>query len=275
MQHVHDCFEIGLCLKGSGIFVVEDEILPFAAGDLITINARVMHGLRIAPGEESDWNFIFVDLVRLLDDVEEDRAVLGAGALTEPGFPNVVSPDQTYAHWLLRRLIGELSQPHGAAHRSLVRAYLWALVIELHRLVRHEPATRSPVHLGRLHPALRYLTEHYSEPVRTIVLARACHVSEATLRRLFQAGLGCTPQERLARRRIQMACSLLRTTDRKVIDVAMDVGYGAPSSFNRQFRRQLGCSAAVWRRQRGAENDDQGLQDGKQSLASHASGIHS
>lgn len=248
MRHVHDCLEIGLCLQGSGIFTAGDKIMPFATGDVLVVNTQEFHGLRNAPGEESDWNFLLVHVPGLLAVTGESDALLRTEALAGPGFANIIGPGRTQVHWQVRQLIAEMSAP-GGHHESLVRAQLWALLLELHRLLEStDRAGATPAQLLRLEPALHYLTEHYSEDVRVPTLARHCHMSEATLRRLFQAALGCSPQERLAQLRVQMACSLLRSGTRTVLDIVQAVGYDAPSSFNRQFRRVMGASAAAWRR---------------------------
>ena len=37
--HVHDKFEIGYCYEGSGIFVVENKVIPFSEGDVCVLSS--------------------------------------------------------------------------------------------------------------------------------------------------------------------------------------------------------------------------------------------
>ena len=48
--HIHDCFELGYCYSGEGLFLVEDKILPFRAGDAAIINHREVHVMVSSPG---------------------------------------------------------------------------------------------------------------------------------------------------------------------------------------------------------------------------------
>ena len=38
LAHVHNCFEIGLCRSGAGVFIVADKVFSCMAGDAIFIN---------------------------------------------------------------------------------------------------------------------------------------------------------------------------------------------------------------------------------------------
>jgi len=55
--HVHDSLEVGYCYDGRGIFVIEDKVFPFSAGDVCVINSSEMHLARSAEGTESHWTF--------------------------------------------------------------------------------------------------------------------------------------------------------------------------------------------------------------------------
>jgi transcriptional regulator GlxA family with amidase domain len=64
--------------------------------------------------------------------------------------------------------------------------------------------------------------------------------------------MGEAPLAYLARWRLQMGARLLRTTSRKVLDVAGDVGYESEAAFNRAFKRAFGTPPARYRRESNA-----------------------
>ncbi len=68
----------------------------------------------------------------------------------------------------------------------------------------------------------------YAEPLDVPTLARIAHVSEAHFIRTFRATFGETPNRYLQRRRVERAMWLLRSTDRSVTDICMDVGLHEP-----------------------------------------------
>ena len=88
----------------------------------------------------------------------------------------------------------------------------------------------------------------YAEPLDVPTLARIAHVSEAHFIRTFRATFGETPHRYLQRRRVERAMWLLRSTDRSVTDICMDVGFTSLGTFSRVFREIVGESPSAYRR---------------------------
>ncbi len=91
----------------------------------------------------------------------------------------------------------------------------------------------------------------YAEPLDVAGLARLAHVSPAHFARTFRATFGETPHRYLQRRRIERAMFLLRTSDRSVTDVCLDVGFASLGTFSRTFAAIVGEPPSTYRR-RGA-----------------------
>ena len=89
---------------------------------------------------------------------------------------------------------------------------------------------------------------NYAEPLDVPTLARIAHVSEAHFIRTFRATFGETPHRYLQRRRVERAMWLLRSTDRTVTDICMDVGFTSLGTFSRVFRDIVGEPPSAYRR---------------------------
>jgi transcriptional regulator GlxA family with amidase domain len=87
----------------------------------------------------------------------------------------------------------------------------------------------------------------YAEPLDITALARIAHVSEAHFIRTFRATFGETPHRYLQRRRVERAMHLLRTTDRNVTEVCLDVGFTSLGTFSRTFNDIVGESPTAYR----------------------------
>ncbi len=92
------------------------------------------------------------------------------------------------------------------------------------------------------------MDRRYAEPLDVPTLARIAHVSEAHFIRTFRATFGETPNRYLQRRRVERAMFLLRSGDRSVTDICMDVGFASLGTFSRVFRDIVGESPSVYRR---------------------------
>lgn len=90
----------------------------------------------------------------------------------------------------------------------------------------------------------------YSEPLDVPTLARIAHVSESHFSRTFRATFGEPPNRYLQRRRVERAMFLLRSSDRSVTDICMDVGFSSLGTFSRVFRDIVGEAPSAFR-QRG------------------------
>lgn len=73
------------------------------------------------------------------------------------------------------------------------------------------------------------------------------------LSRLFRDIAGMSFREKQASIRLARAGELLRTTDSKVVDVALESGFQSLSLFNMMFRKRFGLSPGRWRKKRLAQ----------------------
>ena len=85
-------------------------------------------------------------------------------------------------------------------------------------------------------------------PLDVARLAAIAHVSAAHFSRSFRATFGETPHRYLQRRRIERAMYLLRTTERTVTDICMEVGFSSLGTFSRTFAVVVGESPSRFRR---------------------------
>ena len=79
-------------------------------------------------------------------------------------------------------------------------------------------------------------------------LAREAGVSRSVLAERFPALVGHTPMQYLTNWRMQVAARLLAEGPGKVSAVAFEVGYRSEAAFSRCFKRVVGISPALWRR---------------------------
>ena len=113
---------------------------------------------------------------------------------------------------------------------------------------------RAPGNSGRRPPAwlvrvLHRLREEYSRAPRMEELAAFEGVHPAELARSFRRHFGCTAGEYLRHARIDAARRLLRTSDRGLAALALDLGFASQSHFCTSFRRLTGYTPQQYRRQ--------------------------
>ncbi|MES2476276.1 MAG: helix-turn-helix domain-containing protein [Verrucomicrobiota bacterium] len=101
--------------------------------------------------------------------------------------------------------------------------------------------------LLRIGEALSHLERNIHREVNLEELASIAAMSQRSFLRVFLSATGSSPVAWVIGQRINRACRLLRSTDRRVTEIAFDVGFNDSNYFTRQFRKTLGCSPRDYR----------------------------
>jgi AraC-like DNA-binding protein len=162
---------------------------------------------------------------------------------TEPATPAIATadagPDLLDATVRLLRLLDRPGDARVLA--PLVRQeILWRLLTgPLGATVRQIGLAGSALdHVSR---AIRWLRDHYAEPVRIDALARLTGLSPSAFHRHFRDVTTMSPLQFQKRIRLQQARTLLLARPGDVAGVGHLVGYDSPSQFNRENRRLFGA----------------------------------
>jgi len=97
--------------------------------------------------------------------------------------------------------------------------------------------------------AIVFLNEHYAENVTVEKLAAIAHYSVAQFRKRFSELAQMSPSRYIALVRVNVARTLLSTTDRRIADIATDIGFFDHSHFIRTFRSLTGQTPNRYRRE--------------------------
>jgi AraC-like DNA-binding protein len=87
----------------------------------------------------------------------------------------------------------------------------------------------------------------YAEAIDVAEMARAAGLSRAHFSREFRRAFGTSPHAYLLTRRLERAAALLRTTDRPVAEICLDVGLTSVGSFTTSFKRTFGRTPREYR----------------------------
>ncbi|WP_156462788.1 GlxA family transcriptional regulator [Rhizobium sp. Leaf262] len=100
----------------------------------------------------------------------------------------------------------------------------------------------------RVNSVLLLMEQHVAKPMDVERLAKAVQLSRRQLERLFHRTMGCSPAEAYKTLRLRRANHLILSTNRPLIDIAIDVGFGSASNLGRSFRGVYGKSPGAVRR---------------------------
>jgi AraC family transcriptional regulator len=131
-------------------------------------------------------------------------------------------------------------------------ARIAARVVEADR--ERDPDSRavSPAAIARVTRAVRLIEERSDDALTVAGLAREAGLSPFHFLRTFEKLTGITPHQYLRRARLRAAAAALLTHGpARIVDVALDAGFGDVSNFNHAFRAEFGVSPTVYRQRVG------------------------
>jgi AraC-like DNA-binding protein len=253
--HQHAFFQIIYCLGGRGTLTLAGDPHALAPRTLFLIAPGQSHGLVATTAVKT------LDVKFRLRDARLRRRLLLLPAVWRRA-------EKGLAHLLERiRHEGELRQPY---FREQCAAALLEILIALVRRdasQRQAPRPGRPAAhadgLERRYPtdlpdgaltdavarrAVRYLHEHYAQPVTLHELSRVLGISERHLRTCVQQALGQSPPRYLAQYRVDRATDLIAHRELALKDVAARTGFKSIHHFTRTFTRLVGVPPAAWRR---------------------------
>ena len=105
-----------------------------------------------------------------------------------------------------------------------------------------------PSTLARVTRVLRAIERNPDARHTLQSLAGEARLSPYHFLRAFQQATGVTPHQYLLRARLREAAMRLANEPGRVLDIALDSGFGDVSSFNRVFRAEFGMSPRAFRR---------------------------
>jgi AraC-like DNA-binding protein len=141
------------------------------------------------------------------------------------------------------RLVRLLDRPQDIRTLAplIKREILWRLLTgEQGTVVRQFGLADSNLtYIGR---AVKWIRDHYAQPFRVDDLARMSGMSASAFYRHFQAVTAMSPIQFQKQIRLHEARLALATHPMDITGLAYRLGYGSPSQFSRDYRRQFGAS---------------------------------
>lgn len=92
----------------------------------------------------------------------------------------------------------------------------------------------------------KYIEQHWHQEITLSSLAKASLYSPWYSYRLFVKWLHTTPAEYIRRVRLSQSALILRDSDVRITEVAMQSGYDSVDGFQRAFLREFGCNPSQY-----------------------------
>lgn len=260
--HTHDYIEVVYMAAGTTTHRINGETVTLGEGELLFLGQNAKQEVLPAGEQDIAVNFIilpeFFDntLLHLLEGEETPLSRFITDCLTDSsrtaGYLHFEVADVLPVQNLIENLIFTLLHklPNKRKTNQLTMGLLFLQLLSYtNRLTDQAKGERVVTEV------LRYIEEHYRGGSLTEAAAQL-HYDFYWLSREIKHRTGKTYTELVQEKRLSQAAFLLKNTDMKITDIALQIGYDNISYFYRLCRREWGISPRTYRRTGTAAADE-------------------
>lgn len=252
--HWHTEFEFFKMVSGRIRLQYKNEYLIAEAGDMFFFNSGELHAATNISDEPVHFHSIVFhpDIISSMGAIRMryvNPVIEGKFILVNDFCNNAIMQEKFDAIFRLLKA-GEFG------YELEVKSLICSMFFEMMKTVE-DGAALSPKRFSMEHikNAISYISENYMNPIRTDDLANLCFLSTGYFCRLFKHVTFKTPWEYLNEVRLSHAVELLVYSDKRIVDIALEVGFSSNSYFIEAFKTAFGITPGEYRkRQRSKRN---------------------
>jgi len=249
--HWHEHIELLYFVRGSATVECGSATYEVKGGDVIVVNSNELHH-GVCTSTDLIYYVLIFDPALLhsssVDAIETKYMI----PITQNRilFRNHIVGDPPLAA-CIEEIAGEI-QSKDEGYELAIKSHLYKLMTVL---IRRYIASSSDLEsyrlqlqrMKQLEPVLRYIDEHYNEPLSVDQMAELAGISRFHFSRVFKKLTDKTLTEYVHFIRINRSADLLRKTQMNVSEVALSVGYNDIYYFSRTFKKLKNASPTEWR----------------------------
>ena len=238
VPHTHNHLELFYIVGGKGQFLIQDQLYPVNANDLVIINPNVTHTEVSLNAQPLEYIVLGIEGIEL------------ATSDSSNGQFNILGHFESLEiTGCLRNILREMEQKN-TGYEDVCQAYMEILIIRLMRNTAFAvPAEPQGVSSNRQCAAVkRYIDLHFKESLTLEQLAEDAHMNKYYLSHAFKREYGTSPINYMITRRIEESKYLLAETDLSMSQIAQLLGFSSLSYFSQVFRRTQSITPMEYRK---------------------------
>ncbi len=234
--HLHNAVELVYLARGSCTVFYDKERLFLSQGDLFLAFPNQIHGY-----ENGQNTFRYL-------------LILPTKPYLQPFYKTLteklpVCPILKKGQWEHSGLPELLQMAHKDMNTASDEVMAGYFMVIFGKLLSIMPLTvQTPGSSEALRSILRYIDDHYTEPITRKDIAKAVGYNESYISHLFRQTIRTTLSEYIYSMRVYDAAQLLMNTDLPITQVVSQLGFGSIRNFNRVFLSHTGLSPRDYRK---------------------------
>ncbi|MBR3804830.1 MAG: AraC family transcriptional regulator [Clostridia bacterium] len=254
--HYHTLIEISLVLRGKGSYKTKNGVYPIKEGDIFFFRPNEAHcitdiesggmellNLHVAP------YYVYTNLQNATSS-NYIKILTMSFPLTSNKINNVLSKEQVEEIINLILKIKQEFEQENSDYLTCVCSYLTALFILFSRAYNGVEFTKSErKNYQKLLQAINYVDTHYKEDLTLDSIVKNVAYSRCYFSSVFKKYMGMSIWDYISIKRIEQALTLIKTTDKNMLEIALECGFNNTVNFNKLFKKYTNVTPNFFRKQ--------------------------
>jgi len=229
------------CTHGQGWYSIDNKRFELRMNEYVIIPATHAH-LRYGSDDGNPWTIYWVHFSGKDMDAFNQSFNIGLDDGPQHIYPN----ERGIALW--HAMYQALRMGFSRDNLSKASLYLYHFIATF--LYPDKGYHEKDESRDRINGTIRYMQQRLSAILTVEDLAKKSDLSPSHFSTLFKKATGMAPLNYFIHLKLQKACLLLYTTDMKIKDVALAIGYDDPYHFSRLFKKSMQISPETYRSMR-------------------------
>lgn len=253
--HWHQEMEICYIKHGTGKYLINGIEYTFSQGDIFLISNDEIH--LCYDDEDLIMQVIMFDPNFLQNGIATpfDYEYIRPFAESSEYFCNKLNADD-YITAQLAEILLDIETEYVAMRKGYTLMIKALLLKFLALIIRHcfasdessSKNTTSQKAAEKIRQIITYIDNHYSENINLKFISEHFDISKPYLCSAFKKLTGNSPIDFLIKKRIIESKILLSTSDKSILKISEECGFGSLSNFNHQFKTLVGYSPSEYRK---------------------------
>lgn len=236
VPHTHAFTELFLVVKGEGTFFFEQSSYAISSGDLIITPPYTEHTERSSKHAPLEYYVLAIDGISFLDAESENSEHTLCNL---KNFPDILD--------LFRQMFQEMQEAQ-YGHEEICQNLLEILILKIIRSWKLIPVPIHSVKMTKECAQIKeYLDMNYANHITLDTLTSLTHMNKYYMVHSFTKYAGLSPIQYLNNHRLEVAKTLLETSNHSIAYISSATGFSSQSYFTQAFRKTYGITPVKYR----------------------------
>lgn len=235
IPHTHPFTELFFVTKGEGNFLFDQTLHEISPGDLVIIPPYTEHTERSSKHHPLEYYVLGIDGISFLDSEKKTGQII------------CNFKDDASILNLFRQMFLEIRNSQYGSE-AICQHLLEILILKIIRSRQLIPVSINSIRITKECAQIKeYLDVNYANQITLDTLTSLTHMNKYYMVHSFTKYAGLSPIQYLNRRRLEIACHLLKSSNHSISDISTLTGFSSQSYFTQTFRKTYGTTPVKYR----------------------------